>query len=214
MKIGHFIILVISLTFIDAASILAPKKVPAPIVVAPPKNKRQQNGEYYIPTSGLHQYTHVKYPQVFEWGYRRGDPLTHVRSQVFNQQGSSFNSAVRMIFTRQFLFVFTLNLKIEVCSRQNFSCCFISKPFREFRALFCFENLFNFGGKIQIYLAPKFKLHFSGLGGKNSYFYVSKVLAPISLYIELEIFRFPRQISLSFEFPLTQKLFIFGAKFI
>ena len=108
------------------------------ISVRPPKNKRQQNGEYYIPTSGLHQYTHVKYPQVFEWGYRRGDPLTHVRSQVFNQQGSSFNSAVRMIFTRQFLFVFTLNLKIEVCSRQNFSCCFISKPFREFRALFCF----------------------------------------------------------------------------
>ena len=69
------------------ASIIAPQKVPAPTY----GGGAQQT--YYKP-KGLHQYAHVKHPGVFEWGYNRGMPQAHIRSQVFDQAGHIFSSAV------------------------------------------------------------------------------------------------------------------------
>jgi len=86
----------LGITLVSSASILnqilRPLKAVAPAYrpSEPEPIKPTYNGK----TPSLHQYANVEYPDVFEWGYKRGKPGAHVRGQVFNQKGSTFKSAL------------------------------------------------------------------------------------------------------------------------
>lgn len=91
--ITFFVLFLVSWLLCEGASVVAP------LVVDPPETKtrpERENGVYGL--NQLHQYSNVKYPGVFEWGYRRGNPLNHIRSQIFNQKGAIFNSVVSFSF--------------------------------------------------------------------------------------------------------------------
>ena len=86
----------IGISYVSSASLLNLLK---PQKIAPPAYRPSEHPikpTYKGKTPNLHQYANVEYPDVFEWGYKRGKPGSHIRSQVFNQKGSTFKSAVSL----------------------------------------------------------------------------------------------------------------------
>ena len=49
---------------------------------------------------GFYQYSHVLKPEVFEWGFNRGNP-SQFRGQFLEQIGATFKSAVSQIMKCQ-----------------------------------------------------------------------------------------------------------------
>ena len=53
----------------------------------------ERNSQHHIHP---YQYAHVQYPGVFEWGYNRGNPHHHTRTQFLKQKHHNhFQSQVR-----------------------------------------------------------------------------------------------------------------------
>ena len=80
MKYITVLVFLLTVSYVLSATIIKPKKIAPPAAKHPTYHSK-------IPNT-LHQYANVEYPNVFEWGYRRGDPASHIRGQIFNQKGS------------------------------------------------------------------------------------------------------------------------------